>query len=232
MASELLRALEPELRVPGYTVAFAGAGGKTTSIYALAEQLRDSGKRVLIATTTHMQLPVKSGAVDQSVERSLRQLEQGLAVIGRTGPEGKMGPPSPEVWSACRQRADVVLVEADGSRRMPVKYPRPDEPVSPERVDRWVAVAGLSALGLPPEASCHRWTLALERMRREQREIPAIVDEALIAWLLSRGYGHLRPLYVLNQADTPERLRSAERIGDWLQSDWCATAYPRVRRIE
>ncbi|HEY3122279.1 MAG TPA: putative selenium-dependent hydroxylase accessory protein YqeC, partial [Vicinamibacteria bacterium] len=35
-------------------VAVAGAGGKTTLVYRLAEEARRCGLRVLVTTTTHM----------------------------------------------------------------------------------------------------------------------------------------------------------------------------------
>ena len=46
---------------------------------------------------------------------------------------------------------DVVLVEADGSRRLPLKCPAAHEPVLPRGMSHCVAVAGLDALGAPLE---------------------------------------------------------------------------------
>ncbi len=41
--------------------------------------------------------------------------------------------------------ADLVLVEADGSRRLPVKVPGPNEPVVPKNSDMVLCVLGLSS---------------------------------------------------------------------------------------
>ncbi|MFQ9395895.1 MAG: hypothetical protein ACLR2E_20080 [Lachnospiraceae bacterium] len=53
-----------------------------------------------------------------------------------------------------------MLVEADGSRRLPLKYPNATEPVVPEDTDLILAVTGLSAPRkrsgeiLSPEGTC------------------------------------------------------------------------------
>ena len=39
------------------TISVVGAGGKTTLIYRLAEELKEKGLRVLITTTTKMYVP-------------------------------------------------------------------------------------------------------------------------------------------------------------------------------
>ena len=38
-------------------ISFVGGGGKTTSIYTLARELSNLGKKVLVTTTTHMHMP-------------------------------------------------------------------------------------------------------------------------------------------------------------------------------
>jgi len=43
--------------------------------------------------------------------------------------------------------ADVVIVEADGSRRLPLKAPAPHEPALPTSTDVVVAVAGVGVVG-------------------------------------------------------------------------------------
>ena len=51
----------------------------------------------------------------------------------------------------------LILVEADGSKRLPVKAPAAYEPVVPGRTDLVVGVVGLDALGWPmDERTVHR----------------------------------------------------------------------------
>lgn len=40
-------------------ISFVGGGGKTSSIYELGSELSKLGKKVIITTTTHMQMPEK-----------------------------------------------------------------------------------------------------------------------------------------------------------------------------
>ena len=63
----------------------------------------------------------------------------------------------PSRIAALRKAWGLVLVEADGSKRLPVKAPAPWEPVVPEGTDLVVGVVGLDALGRPmDERTVHR----------------------------------------------------------------------------
>ena len=119
-----------------------------------------------------------------------------LKELDRTGyvmaglPHGeKIGPLSAETYiSVCRQ-ADVVLVEADGSNRKPIKFPNATEPVIYGNVEEIVVVCGLRALGRPIGDVAHRLELVLNCL-----SVPADtpVTVAQIAKLVQEGY--LRPL--------------------------------------
>jgi xanthine dehydrogenase accessory factor len=110
----------------------------------------------------------------------------------------KIGPLSAAAYRAACAEADVVLVEADGSRRMPLKYPAAHEPVIPANADEIVLCVGLSALGRPAREVCHRLELAIEalRLRPEFADLDlgpdTIITPRHIEALLQEGY--LRPL--------------------------------------
>ena len=55
--------------------------------------------------------------------------------------------------------ADLVLIEADGSRSLPLKFPREQEPVIPDNTDEILVVCGLNGLGRPAREVCHRLDL-------------------------------------------------------------------------
>ncbi len=126
-----------QLRLPEHAViSVVGAGGKTSLIFAWAHELAAAGKNVVITTTTHMYRPE-------------RMEEDGIRIVVSDDPErpDKVMAPPAEVLDGLRDTADVVLIEADGSRRMPLKWPADREPVIPDYTDVTVCVAGLSALG-------------------------------------------------------------------------------------
>ena len=153
-SENLWEGLSLEERLNGkkpYVIAFVGAGGKTR------------GRKVLVATTTHMFRPAAYGVLTQRAEDAALQLEQkGLAVAGTVSGEEKIAYVGDELYRQICPMADLVLVEADGSKRLPVKAPRPGEPVVPENADMVLAVLGLSALGEPAEEKCFRLEQACE----------------------------------------------------------------------
>ena len=147
-------------------VAFVGAGGKTSALLRLARELESAGRSVLVTTTTRMAAPGAewAGLAGSVIFRP--ELEAPWS------PEPDSGPPLPHPlpgvtllyaraaddpakvegihpsWiGALRGGWEFVLVEADGSKRLPVKAPGPHEPVLPPGADLVVGVVGLDCLG-------------------------------------------------------------------------------------
>ena len=139
-------------------IAVVGSGGKTTLVKKLAAQYRREGKTVLVTTTTHMFIEEDTLLTDDAdaIRRALRETGYVMAGI----PEGtKFRALSKETFAAVCGCADVVLVEADGSKHMPLKYPNATEPVIPENTDQIIVVWGPHGLGKPAREVCHRLEL-------------------------------------------------------------------------
>ena len=96
-------------------VALVGAGGKTSTLYALARQGVDNGKKVVITTTTHI-LPHPALPLAGSLtELAALLADRPAATWGRYALPDKLsggGPPAEALAVA-----DLVLAEADGARR-------------------------------------------------------------------------------------------------------------------
>ena len=168
--------------------AFVGAGGKTTLIHKQAAQYRAEGKRVFITTSTHMFMEEDTVLSDDP--------DVILGELNRTGyvmaglPEGrKIRGLSPETYARVCAHADVVLIEADGSNRKPIKFPNSTEPVLYENVEEIVVVCGLQALGRPLMEVAHRPELVKACLGAQDDTIITLEHMAV---LVREGY--LRPL--------------------------------------
>ena len=155
--------LHEALRVQrGDVVSFVGAGGKTAALFRLGAELRARGWRVLATTTTRVarhevaQAPAAiemTGAVPS--ERIRAQLsEHGFVFLYASGDarnEHKVVglPPAAVAGLIDAVNSDVLLIEADGARRLPFKVPRAHEPVIPHETTLVVPVAGVDALDQP-----------------------------------------------------------------------------------
>ena len=63
-------------------ISLVGGGGKTTTMYALAEIFREEGKKVIVTTSTHLQTPpeeIRAWNIEEV--RSVWKSDQ-IAVIG------------------------------------------------------------------------------------------------------------------------------------------------------
>ena len=172
------------------TICVVGSGGKTTLIKKLAEQYRREGKSVLVTTSTHMFIEEDTLLTDDA-DTILRRLAQtGYAMAGIA--EGKkIKALSPATYEAVCSFADVVLVEADGSKGLPLKYPNTSEPVIPENADEIMVVCGLNAVGQKAKDVCHRLELVKACLGIEDE---TIITPAHVQKLVTDGY--LDPLRV------------------------------------
>ena len=139
-------------------IAVVGSGGKTTLIKQLAQRHRSEGKKVLVTTTTHMFIEQDTLLTDNANEILLALQERGYVMAGNPD-GGKIKSLSKKTFDAVCDHADVVLVEADGSKQMPLKYPNATEPVIPENTDEILVVCGCNAVGKKAKKVCHRLEL-------------------------------------------------------------------------
>lgn len=140
-------------------VALVGGGGKTTTMFRLADELVTQGKRVVVTTTTRIfaaqirLAPYHIFAADEA--QALRDAQAALPmhpcvlVVGAASEGGKAFGIEPALIDAlvALDEVDVVLVEADGSRMRPFKAPAQHEPVLSTTTTLLVPVVGISVVG-------------------------------------------------------------------------------------
>lgn len=134
------------LRIKKGVTAIIGSGGKTTLLYRLVEELEGS---VILCTSTHV-LPPTHVPVTEHTGRVT-----GVICVGTPCENGKLTAPR-QPFSELAELADYVLVEADGSKRLPLKAHLSHEPVIPAEAENVICVVGASGLGKAVTEVAHR----------------------------------------------------------------------------
>ena len=168
--------------------AIVGSGGKTTLLKKMAEEYCSQGKSVFATTSTHMLIEEDTLLTDDA-DAIIQVLNEKGYVMAGVECGQKIKALSEETYLAVCKHADVVLVEADGSKHMPLKYPNDTEPVIPINTEEIVVVCGLHALGKKAKDVCHRLELVKECL---QIEDDTIITAKHIQELVTKGY--LEPL--------------------------------------
>jgi molybdenum cofactor cytidylyltransferase len=147
-------------------IAWVGAGGKTSLIFAIAHEL--FSKKCVITTTTKMAISeIKFGdqslkingfnnfEVDQINEVTL--IFSGFSENEETKISGYQVDELKTMSEVLFKNNIPLFIEADGSKRRPCKFPSVHEPIIPAFVNKVCVVIGLSALGKPlNEQNFHR----------------------------------------------------------------------------
>src|SRR5437764_10251605 len=139
----------------GSLIAIVGAGGKTATMYTLASELAQRGKRVITTTTTQIFYP-EPGETDTLIvasetDRLLKKIDAAwqqyhrVTVAGAVLRTEKLTGLHPEqpYELLMKSGADVVIVEADGARHRMIKAPAEHEPMIPLQAN--VALMMMSA---------------------------------------------------------------------------------------
>ncbi len=209
-------------------IAFVGAGGKSTALFRLADELVAQNQRVITTTTTHLSAAQVRGrgsvilrygpspAFLARVRDALRANPH-VTIVGGDAPGDKVAgiPPARIEELAALEPVDAILVEADGARRLPLKAPAAHEPVVPAATTLLVPVAGMGAVGAPLDDEHVHRPRVIAALTGSQPG--AEITPAILARLLSHPEGGLkgkpsaaRAIVLLNQVET-EAERSAAR---------------------
>ncbi len=166
--------------------AVIGSGGKTTRIHELARMALEEGKKVCIITTTHMYIEKDTLITDNPDIILDCLLQKGICMAGRQAEDdSKITALSYDTYMKVCEMADEVLIEADGSRGLPLKYPGNNEPVIPDNVDKIIIIAGLNSLGQKASSCIHRFESAKDRLLLKP---DIIVDASLVQSIIRKGY--------------------------------------------
>jgi probable selenium-dependent hydroxylase accessory protein YqeC len=157
-------------------VCLVGAGGKTSLMFRLAEEAKLRGYKVLVTTTTRILIPGLSqyDAIDLSgmLFSGAGAAIPGIYVGGQAGPEPKkMRGASIECLNRQLTNFDLILIEADGAAKKPLKGWNSTEPVVPRFTTKTIGIIDIQAIGqVINNALVHRLEIFLELTGAEQGE--------------------------------------------------------------
>ncbi|HXF63106.1 MAG TPA: selenium cofactor biosynthesis protein YqeC, partial [Caldilineaceae bacterium] len=235
---DLTEALRLELHAgAAEVVALVGGGGKSSTLFRLAAEAAARRRRAIATTTTQIGaaetaaapvvVEVGNGALPlEALARALEAHSWCLAV-GPVQGEKRSGlaPAQVDELAAQAGRLELALiaVEADGSRKLPLKAPAAHEPVIPASATLVVPVAGVDAVG--------RAVVAGQIHRPEQvqaalgLEAGARLAPAQVARLMLHPEGGdkgrppgVRRVALLNKVERPEQ----EALARLIAARWVA----------
>lgn len=217
---------------PAGVVAVVGAGGKKSTLYALASALDRA------AVTATVRIPIFDDRVErlERTERPIRALRGndrwpiGL-VPALDGDRDRYLGYEPETVDSLADATDVpILVKADGARTRWFKAPNDDEPQIPRSSDLVIPVASARIVGE---------RLSEERVHRPER-VASITDLSAgepirvedVATVLTHDRGGLkgvpdraRVVPLINMVDDEDLAATARRIADGVLTE------PRIDRV-
>lgn len=202
---------------PDDAVAVVGCGGKT----ALANRLAAENRHlpVLFSTTTRIIMPA-GGIVDHRLTpgADAEALAPGVNLACEPATDGKLCGFAADDLARLRPPGGLIVIEADGSRGLPLKGWAEYEPVIPSFTTVTVGVCVLWPLGRAfSKEIAHRPELFRKTAAIADGENVAIAHlAAMIGEMFRKAVG--KKILYINQVETPEREQQAallaERLGD------------------
>jgi len=215
-------------------VCVVGAGGKKTTLYALADQL----ERAVVTATVRIPIfdPHVAEVVvtEDPIGELLLQDAWPLGLVPEREFEDRYRGYDPDtVTDLSRAHDGPVLVKADGARMREFKAPAANEPQIPDTADTVIPVGSAHAVGEP---------LAEETVHRPERvaaltgaDIGDEVTAEMVGQVLAHPDGGLKDappgatvIPLVNKVDDEDDERVAREIGETVLNEANRSIVPRV----
>ncbi len=224
--SDSFSVLDDLTLMPGEACAITGSGGKTTLLWYLAGLARQKAP-VLVTVTAKMFPPPKEffdlfmpdpAAYDPESHAAGTVVLISQGVDGR----GKLLGIAPRWVSDLTRTGIYLIMEADGSRGLPLKMWKEHEPPVYPGTGLTLGVIPVSALGTPVSAdNVYNWP---DFARVTNLAAGDLMTRGAFADLIFHPGGLFknspgRKVLIINQADTDEKFAQAQDLSRYLASD-------------
>lgn len=205
-------------------IAVQGAGGKTSSVFLLANEFKSMNEASLVSTTTKMGI-VSEDKFDYlwKPHEETEIIDGKIYFTSMKRTDSKEVGYNPEFFDDLFSRKifSNIILETDGAKTRPIKAPREDEPVNPKNITHCVGVMGLDSVDKPfDERFCHR-----KEYMKEIIGNPKTLTTKSYAEIINSNCGLFKNSYdakkflILNKADTKQDIENAVDIIDRIDVD-------------
>lgn len=218
-----------------HLISMVGAGGKTTLLYRLSKELKQFNKKILLTTTTHIYIPPREVYDDLFISNDKNALleytesirNEGIYVIGHNiAQDNKIKGIdisfTDELYGL--NIFDSIIIEADGSKRRPLKAPAEWEPMVPKSTTVIIGVLGLDSLDRSAEEeTVHRLD---EFCSICECQTGDIIDAILLTKLIEHPQGlfknapdNAKKIALLNKADNAGLREAGFKIKSMIEDE-------------
>ena len=202
------------------TVSVVGGGGKTTVIRKIMDECRNAGIPCAVSTTTHIQKCDAGYFLGKPSVEMFRQImiKYGVVWMGKETTDKKLTAFPDTYIKEISNEPGMLLLEADGAKRLPVKAPAEHEPVICAQTDIVLNVYGMSAVGKKLKDGCFRVKEMEQILGKTEEDI--LYPEDIVTLAVSQRAGRkcvaddMEYQVILNQVDTEEQKEMAVKIAE------------------
>lgn len=211
----------PQINTEKSVVSIVGGGGKTSLMFAIADEMASLRKKVIVTTSTHIASPIGYITVE-TLAQGIKQLEkEKIIVVGEHVTKRKLQcAPDFSVKEALKY-ADIILIEADGAKMLPFKVPIDKEPVIFKETTLTLGVLGIDAYEKPIKEKGFRIQQLCEVLGVNEKHLINACDYAQV-FADKNGQQKNIPqgchfTAILNKADNEQDIKKCKLIADKLR---------------
>lgn len=136
-------------------ISITGSGGKTSLMFYLSKKLKEKGK-VLLTTSTKIKVPEKNevDSIYTSIKDFKIEKHNEIIALGELIKEkNKLKAIDKKILLELSKNFTYTIIEADGSRNLPLKYWKDYEPVIYKESTKAIGVIPIKVLGKKPSVN-------------------------------------------------------------------------------